>query len=102
MEAIERLISCYGSREDQFPIAYLFGAAGPNLWDNRAACGRIYEVTCASTGGVGQCTGATIQIKIVDGRLGPRAPDLTLSQVAAAKLYTGGGAFNIQFNLVYP
>nr|QDH43455.1 plant natriuretic peptide-like 14 [Venturia inaequalis] len=53
---------CYGNRKDQFPPGNYFAAAGPGIWDNGAACGRTYEITCLSTGGIGHCTGATIQI----------------------------------------
>ncbi|RDI85313.1 hypothetical protein Vi05172_g4691 [Venturia inaequalis] len=90
---------CYGGREDQFPPDNYFAAAGPGIWNNGAACGRTYEITCLSTGGIGHCTGATIQIRIVDGRLGPRAPDFSLSTAAAARLYTGGGNFNARFSM---
>lgn len=47
----------------------MIAAASDVIWDNRAACGRNYRVTCtgATNAGVSQpCTGASVVVKIVD------------------------------------
>lgn len=38
-----------------------------------------------------------INVKIVEGRLGNKAPILSLSQEAAEKIYTGGGTFKAEY-----
>nr|QDH43457.1 plant natriuretic peptide-like 2 [Venturia pyrina] len=91
---------CYGNREDIFPGTNLFAAAGQGIWDNGGACGRIYEILCNSPveGSDGKCTGQTVRVRIVEGKLGYRAATLTLSQTAGAVVYTGKGRFNIQYH----
>lgn len=87
---------CFGSDQDQFPASNFFAAAGPAIWNSGAKCGIFLTLTCKSTGGSGVCTGKEVKVKIVDGRLGPRAPDCSLSMAAAAQIYTGGGKFNVE------
>uniref|UniRef100_A0A7N2L7J4 Expansin-like EG45 domain-containing protein n=1 Tax=Quercus lobata TaxID=97700 RepID=A0A7N2L7J4_QUELO len=36
--------ACYGSDASQFPSSNLFAAAGDGIWNNGAACGRLYLV----------------------------------------------------------
>ncbi|KAE9961986.1 hypothetical protein EG328_008070 [Venturia inaequalis] len=92
---------CFGATAAQIPGGNLFGAVGPQPWDNNAACGRLYDVSClSSVGGTGKCTGATVRIKVIDGRLGPRASQISLSMDAAAKIYTGAGTFNFEYQQV--
>ncbi|XP_020578326.1 EG45-like domain containing protein [Phalaenopsis equestris] len=57
--------SCFGYDNKGTLIA----AASDQIWDNRAACGRNYKVTC--TGATNQgvphpCTGASVVVQIVD------------------------------------
>lgn len=81
---------CYGSRQDQFPVGSLFAAVNEGLWDSGAACGRLYKVRCISATGPNLCiAGATITVKVIDGKLGNRAPTLSLSPQAAAAIYRG-------------
>ncbi|KAJ8617236.1 hypothetical protein MRB53_013422 [Persea americana] len=58
--------SCYGYQNDGVMIA----AASDAIWDNRAACGRHYKVTCtgATNKGVPRpCRGSgTVVVRIVD------------------------------------
>ncbi|MQM20167.1 hypothetical protein Taro_053182 [Colocasia esculenta] len=57
--------SCYGYADNGVMIA----AASDVIWNNRAACGRRYRVTCTgpTNQGVPQpCTGASVVVKIVD------------------------------------
>ncbi|KAJ3695974.1 hypothetical protein LUZ60_001351 [Juncus effusus] len=56
--------SCYGYTDEGTMIA----AASDAIWDNRAACGRMYSITCtgANNGAPYPCTGATVTVKIVD------------------------------------
>nr|QDH43451.1 plant natriuretic peptide-like 5 [Venturia inaequalis] len=93
---------CYGSNQGQFPAGNLFGAVGPGLWDNGAACGRYYAIRCINPiYGSGHCVpGARITVKIVEGRLGSRAPLISLSMQAAQMLYTGSGSFKAEFGEV--
>ena len=59
--------ACYGSDASQFPSSNLFAAAGDGIWDNGAACGRLYLVSCITTGSTPYACNQnqTIQIKIV-------------------------------------
>ncbi|KAJ7979533.1 EG45-like domain containing protein [Quillaja saponaria] len=57
--------SCNGFQNDGVMIA----AASDAIWNNRAACGRSYRVTCigATNQGVPQpCKGGSVGVKIVD------------------------------------
>ncbi|KAL6973408.1 EG45-like domain containing protein [Sarracenia purpurea var. burkii] len=57
--------SCYGYQDNGVMIA----AASDVIWDNRAACGRMYRVTCTgpTNQGVPQpCRGQSVVVKIVD------------------------------------
>ncbi|KAJ9128654.1 hypothetical protein P3X46_031792 [Hevea brasiliensis] len=57
--------ACYGYENKGVMIA----AASDALWNNKAACGRRYRVTCtgATNQGVPQpCTGASVVVTIVD------------------------------------
>lgn len=60
--------ACYGYDSGQFPSNNLFAAAGDGIWDNGAACGRIYLVKCISGTEPGTCVVGheVIQVKIVD------------------------------------
>nr|QDH43452.1 plant natriuretic peptide-like 8 [Venturia inaequalis] len=89
---------CFGSDQTQFPPGNLFAAAGPALWYNGAACGRHYELRCLNTiHGVGKCLPGSVNVRIVEGRLGNRSPVLSLSQDAAKLIYTGGGTFKAEY-----
>ncbi|CAD6338553.1 unnamed protein product [Miscanthus lutarioriparius] len=56
--------ACYGYQDEGTMIA----AASDGLWDNGAACGRMYQVSCA--GGTNAtpnpCKGGSVTVKIVD------------------------------------
>ncbi|CAL5041179.1 unnamed protein product [Urochloa decumbens] len=56
--------ACYGFQDEGTMIA----AASDGLWDNGAACGRMYTVSCA--GGTNAtpnpCKGGSVTVKIVD------------------------------------
>lgn len=58
--------SCYGYTDEGVMIA----AASDAIWDNRAACGRVYKVTCSGPTNQGDphpCRGSsTVVVKIVD------------------------------------
>ncbi|MCD7467694.1 hypothetical protein HAX54_005259 [Datura stramonium] len=59
--------ACFGSDATQFPSSNFFAAAGEGIWDNGAACGRQYLVSCINSVLPRACKqGETIQIKIVD------------------------------------
>ncbi|KAK8954624.1 EG45-like domain containing protein [Platanthera zijinensis] len=56
--------SCYGYEDKGTMIA----AASDEIWDNRAACGRQYTVTCtgATNQGGYPCNGNSVVVTIVD------------------------------------
>ena len=59
--------ACYGSDESNFPSGNFFAAAGDEIWDNGAACGRQYFVGCISDSTPDACNqNQTILITIVD------------------------------------
>ncbi|XP_019258102.1 PREDICTED: EG45-like domain containing protein isoform X2 [Nicotiana attenuata] len=59
--------ACFGSDSTQFPSSNFFAAAGEGIWDDGAACGRQYLISCISSILPRACkSGETIQIKIVD------------------------------------
>nr|GMD90073.1 EG45-like domain containing protein [Ipomoea batatas] len=57
---------CNGNRQDQFPAGNLFVSVSEGLWDNGAACGRRYRLSCLS-GNNRPCKGDTIDVKRLDG-----------------------------------
>ncbi|TID20654.1 Tyrosine-tRNA ligase [Venturia nashicola] len=93
---------CYGYNTAEIPLNGLYGAVGLRFWDGNAACGRKYQITCIGPppGGKGRCTDKSVVIKVVEGRLGSKAPDVSLGPAAAALLYTGGGLFGVQIHEV--
>ncbi|XP_059275119.1 EG45-like domain containing protein [Lycium ferocissimum] len=59
--------ACFGSESTQFPSSNFFAAAGEGIWDDGAACGRQYLISCISSVLPKACkSGETIQVKIVD------------------------------------
>ncbi|KAK4365763.1 hypothetical protein RND71_013643 [Anisodus tanguticus] len=59
--------ACFGNDATQFPSSNFFAAAGEGIWDNGAACGRQYLISCINSVLPRACKhGETIQIKIVD------------------------------------
>ena len=63
--------ACYGSDASHFPSSNMFAAAGDGIWNNGAACGRLYLVRCITSNSAPN-QNQRIQIKIV-GYIG-RAP----------------------------
>ncbi|XP_030446110.2 EG45-like domain containing protein [Syzygium oleosum] len=60
---------CNGDDPSQLPSNGMFAAAGDELWDNGAACGREYTVRCVSLSRSipGNCTDDDpIRVKIID------------------------------------
>ncbi|XP_047333374.1 EG45-like domain containing protein [Impatiens glandulifera] len=72
--------SCYGF-EDQ---GTLIAAANPSLFNNKAACGRMYRITCTgpTNQGVPQPCRGSVTVKIVDLCPGCAADQFDLSQEA--------------------
>ena len=100
--------ACYGSDASRFPSSNLFAAAGDGIWDNGAACGRLYLVRCITTTSTSYACNQnqTIQIKIVGYIV--RAPfahstcnaTMVLSNTAfvtIANSSTGSSYINIEF-----
>lgn len=60
--------ACYGGDASQFPSDNFFAAAGDGIWDNSAACGRLYSVKCLSSTVPRACADGqpSILVKIVD------------------------------------
>nr|QDH43462.1 plant natriuretic peptide-like 7 [Venturia pyrina] len=91
---------CFGSNQAVIPSDRFFGALGPQMWDNGGNCGRHYQLRCVSAVFAGQCTGKTVTIVVIEGRLGNRAPQFSLSPEAADVIYKGGGRFNVEYQEV--
>ncbi|KAJ3695975.1 hypothetical protein LUZ60_001352 [Juncus effusus] len=92
--------ACYGYTDEGTLIA---AASGP-LYNNGAACGRMYKVTCTgptNQGDLHPCTGQSVTVKIVD--LCPSGCQATidLSQEAFSTIAnTDAGKINIDYTLV--
>ncbi|KAF8392956.1 hypothetical protein HHK36_021196 [Tetracentron sinense] len=91
--------SCYGNEDNGVMIA----AASDTIWDNRAACGRMYTVRCTgpTNQGVPQpCTGATVTVKVVDYCPSPGCQaTIDLSQEAFSMIAdTNAGKINIEYS----
>ncbi|KAK1289235.1 EG45-like domain containing protein [Acorus calamus] len=76
--------SCYGYQNNGVMIA----AASNVIWNNRAACGRRYSVTCTgqTNRGPWPCTGRSVIVKIVDYCPSGCGGTMDLSQEAFAQI----------------
>ncbi|KMT03545.1 hypothetical protein BVRB_8g192220 [Beta vulgaris subsp. vulgaris] len=92
--------SCYGFDNQGTMIA----AASADIFQNRAACGRSYRVTCVSgtNQGVPQpCRGGSVTVRVVDLCPGCSANGLDLSQEAFSMIADpNAGRINIEFTPV--
>ncbi|KAI8562763.1 hypothetical protein RHMOL_Rhmol03G0060400 [Rhododendron molle] len=92
--------SCYGYQNNGVMIA----AASPTIWNNRAACGRMYRVRCTgpTNQGVPQpCRGQSVVVKIVDYCPPGCAGTIDLSQEAFSKIADpNAGKINIEYTQV--
>ncbi|CAA2985699.1 EG45-like domain containing protein [Olea europaea var. sylvestris] len=92
--------ACYGNEDRGRMIA----AANPSLYNNGAACGTRYRVTCTgpTNQGVPQpCTGNDVTVTIVDLCPGCGADQLDLSQEAFSTIAnTDAGRIRIEYNQV--
>ncbi|KAK1551330.1 hypothetical protein Q3G72_034014 [Acer saccharum] len=90
--------ACYGFEDHGVMIA----AAGDALWQNGAACGRMYSVTCTgpTNQGVPQpCRGGSVTVKIVDRCPSPGCQaNIDLSEQAFSQIAdTAAGKINIDY-----
>ncbi|GAB2232516.1 hypothetical protein Droror1_Dr00011553 [Drosera rotundifolia] len=96
---------CYGFDTSQFPTDRLFAEAGEEIWDNGAACGRLYLVRCIGARLAGGCIeGAAIEVMIVD-YAGARSNEtMRLSETAYKMIAStgtlGGGIIIIELEQV--
>ncbi|GLJ27209.1 hypothetical protein SUGI_0533460 [Cryptomeria japonica] len=96
--------SCYGFDPSQFPAGDLFAAASDAIWDNGAACGSSYRVSC--TGGTNEgvavpCKSGSIVVKIVDYCPAGCRGTIDLSQAAFADIADPDeGKININYEQV--
>ncbi|XP_002527539.2 EG45-like domain containing protein isoform X2 [Ricinus communis] len=93
--------SCYGNSNEGVMIA----AASDAIWDNRAACGRKYRVTClgaTNNGDPHPCNGNSVAVKIVDYCPSPGCQGtIDLSQEAFASIANpDAGKIKIAYKLV--
>lgn len=91
--------SCNGFEDD----GVMFAAASDAIWENRAACGRNYEVTCRGATNEGDphpCTGASVVVKIIDYCPSPACyATIDLSQEAFAAIANpDAGKIDISFH----
>lgn len=92
--------ACYGYQDEGTMIA----AASESIWNNGAACGQMYTITCtgATNQGVPQpCTGQSVTVKIVDYCPPPGCQaTFDLSEQAFAIIAnTAAGKIDIDYNL---
>lgn len=83
---------CNGDDPSQLPANSMFAAAGDEIWDNGAACGRAYVVRCVSLSRSipGNCTDdGPIRVKIIDWA---RSSKSAAAAAAASKQAGEGGA----------
>ncbi|GMP36271.1 hypothetical protein CsSME_00008452 [Camellia sinensis var. sinensis] len=93
--------ACYGYQDQGVMIA----AASDALWNNGAACGKMYSVSCtgATNQGVPQpCKSGSVTVKIVDRCPSPGCQaTIDLSQEAFSAIAdTAAGKINIDYNQV--
>ncbi|XP_026657868.1 putative EG45-like domain containing protein 1 [Phoenix dactylifera] len=93
--------ACYGNEDKGTMIA----AASDPIYDNGAACGRQYSVTCTGPTNEGvphPCTGASVTVTIVDRCPSPGCQaTLDLSEQAFAAIADlNAGKINIEYTLV--
>ncbi|KAG0569409.1 hypothetical protein M758_6G083700 [Ceratodon purpureus] len=94
--------SCYGFDTGPFgPEPYMIAAASPGLFNNRAACGVSYRVTClgATSGAANGCSATpTVTVKVVDLCPGCTEPGIDLSPAAFSTISRlDVGRINIEF-----
>ncbi|XP_059440102.1 EG45-like domain containing protein [Corylus avellana] len=91
--------ACYGYEDQGVMIA----AVSDALWENGAACGRMYSVTCTgpTNQGVPQPCRGTVTVKVVDRCPGCDANNIDLSQEAFSAIADpNAGKINIDYNQV--
>ncbi|KAM0013494.1 putative EG45-like domain containing protein, plant [Helianthus debilis subsp. tardiflorus] len=91
--------SCFGFEDRGVMIL----AANSGLFNNRAACGTRYRVTCTgATNAVAQpCTGRSVDVTVVDLCPGCAGNQVDLSQEAFAVIAnTNAGKINIEYNRI--
>ncbi|GFZ03608.1 hypothetical protein Acr_16g0002450 [Actinidia rufa] len=91
--------ACYGFEDQGVMIA----AASDALWDNGAACGRMYRVSCSGPTNEGvpePCKEGSVTVKVVDRCPSPGCQaTIDLSQEAfSAIANTDAGKINIDYN----
>ncbi|KAK9275309.1 hypothetical protein L1049_022571 [Liquidambar formosana] len=90
--------SCYGYQNNGVMIA----AASDAIWNNRAACGRMYRVRCTGATNLGvpqPCRGQSIVVKIVDYCPPGCRGTIDLSQEAFSMIADpNAGKINIEYN----
>ncbi|XP_055824608.1 EG45-like domain containing protein [Solanum dulcamara] len=82
----------------------MIAAASDTIWGNRAACGRMYRVTCTgpTNQGVPQpCTGTSVVVKVVDYCPPGCRGTIDLSQEAFSQIANiDAGKIKINFNQI--
>ncbi|EWZ77666.1 hypothetical protein FOXG_22509 [Fusarium oxysporum f. sp. lycopersici 4287] len=91
--------ACYGNGVSHFPSGNLFAAAGEGMWDNGAACGRLYTMKCISPG---PCKSDTVDVRIVDRAKNHRgyAGEFFLLHAAAYNTIAAGGRRRLNIDFV--
>ncbi|MED6197876.1 hypothetical protein PIB30_060946 [Stylosanthes scabra] len=92
--------ACYGYTDEGTLIA----AAPAGIYNNGAACGRMYRITCTSGTNAGvahPCTGASVTVKVVDLCPGCGDGQFDLSQEAFSQIADiNEGRINIDYTQV--
>ncbi|CAK9867303.1 unnamed protein product [Sphagnum jensenii] len=91
--------ACYGYNSP--PSNGLFAAASPDIYQDGAACGTYYTITCtgATSGAANACTGTpTVTVEIIDLCPGCSQPGFDLSETAFTQIsYEAIGRININY-----
>ncbi|KAJ4709419.1 EG45-like domain containing protein [Melia azedarach] len=91
--------ACYGFQDQGVMIA----AVSDPLWDNGAACGRMYRISCTgrtNDGVLQPCRGGSVTVKVVDRCPSPGCQaTIDLSQEAFSQIADpAAGKINIDYN----
>ncbi|XP_006837814.3 EG45-like domain containing protein isoform X1 [Amborella trichopoda] len=93
---------CNGYNTGQFPPDNQFVAAGVEVWDNGAACGRKYRLRCLNGASRRVCKDGNIVVQVVDGCRGSPCPStFQLSNDAFGAIsHTPNAKINVEYVLI--
>ncbi|KAI0487832.1 hypothetical protein KFK09_027655 [Dendrobium nobile] len=92
---------CYGDSKYQFPANNMFAAVSESLWNNGAACGRMYRIRCLSGHGR-PCKDGVVDVLVVDEcSTDPCPSNILLSITAFMEIsHKTSSNINIEFTII--